>query len=485
MTAAGFAGLAPCVHCGFCLQSCPTFLVTGDESDSPRGRIVLMRALERGDLDASDPTLQLHLDRCLGCRACEPVCPSGVAYGGALEQARAMITARRPTSLIARLVLAVMADPLIRRPAMLLARLVRPLARWLAGGSRIGFSFGMLGSTVQGARYKVQGSAPAPFTLHPAPTEGEPVVVFEGCIMSGLFSHVNDATARTLAANGYDLKPAPQQGCCGALHAHAGEHEEALSLARANVRAFAGTGGAPIAVNSAGCGAMLKDYGRLLAADPAASEARAFSARVRDVTELLAARGPRAGARLEVNVAYDAPCHLLHAQRVADPPVAVLDAIPGLTRVPYAESDVCCGSAGIYSLLEPEMSRAVLARKTAALLASGADIVATGNPGCVMQIGAGLRAAGREMSVVHPVELLDRSYAAAGFYAELERAGDVGRRPAGPVRREPGGSTGRPGRGFALGCGGGGGRGPAGGCQRTGRGDVHPGIDHQRSRGAR
>ena len=234
--------------------------------------------------------------------------------------------------------------------------------------------------------------------------------------MDGLFSHVNDATRRTLEANGYSVEEAPAQGCCGALHAHAGAHDQAMSLARANVRAFAGTGDSAIAVNSAGCGAMLKEYGRMLANEPLAEPARAFSNRVRDVTELLAATGPRPGARLDVRVAYDAPCHLVHAQRVADPPLAVLDAIPGLERLQYPESELCCGSAGIYSLLEPELSRAVLARKTEALLASRADVVATGNPGCVMQIGAGLRAAGSRISVVHPVELLDQSYAAAGLY---------------------------------------------------------------------
>lgn len=417
MTANGFAGLDPCVHCGFCLQSCPTFLVTGDESDSPRGRIVLMRALARGDLDASDPTLRLHLDRCLGCRGCEPVCPSGVAYGGALEHARAVMASSRPASIVTRLVLAVMADPLLRIPAMFLARLARPFAAWFAGKSRIGFSFGMLAATKTRhngmAAWRQGGPSRNDAALPPS---RDAVAVFTGCIMSGLFSHVTDATRRTLSANGYDEVTVPAQGCCGALHAHAGAHDDAVALARTNVRAFAGAGDAAIAVNSAGCGAALKDYARLLAHDDLADEARAFAGRVRDVSELLSARGPRPGARLDVTVAYDAPCHLLHAQRVADPPLAVLDAIPGLRRVSYPESELCCGSAGIYSLLEPEMSRAVLARKTEALLASGADVVATGNPGCVMQIGAGLRAAGRFVPVVHPVELLDRSYAAAGLY---------------------------------------------------------------------
>jgi glycolate oxidase iron-sulfur subunit len=195
-------------------------------------------------------------------------------------------------------------------------------------------------------------------------------------------------------------------------------HAEAQDLARANVRAFAASPQATIAVNSAGCGATLKDYGHLLAGDPLEAGARALAARVRDVSELLAERGPRSGAPLKLKVAYDPPCHLLHAQRVSREPLALLDAIPGLTRIAHEEAEVCCGSAGIYSLLEPALSREVLERKTKAILAVDPQVVSTGNPGCAMQIGAGLRAAGSRISVVHPVELLDRSYQAAGFYEE-------------------------------------------------------------------
>jgi glycolate oxidase iron-sulfur subunit len=237
--------------------------------------------------------------------------------------------------------------------------------------------------------------------------------------MEGLFSHVNDATARTLGANGYEIVDVPEQGCCGALHAHAGMHAEAQDLARANVRAFAASPQSAIAVNSAGCGAALKDYGHLLVGDPLEAGARALAARVRDVSELLAERGPRSGAPLKLKVAYDPPCHLLHAQRVSREPLALLDAIPGLTRIAHAEAEVCCGSAGIYSLLEPALSREVLERKTNAILAVDPEVVTTGNPGCAMQIGAGLRAVGSRISVVHPVELLDRSYQAAGFYERI------------------------------------------------------------------
>ena len=424
----GFAGLASCVHCGFCLQSCPTFLVTGDEADGPRGRIVLMQQLARGDLLPDDRGLTLHLDRCLGCRACEPVCPSGVEYGPALEAARERIATRRPVSPLARLVLHVMAQPMVRQPVLRVARILRPLAARLAGRSRLGFGVGMLaasrrvGGRLGGRADGRLGGRAGEWMLESAAPPAHPPIrrtaIFAGCIQSDLFSHVNAAAARTLTANGMPMVPVASQGCCGALHAHAGLLDDARVLARANVRAFAAAPDALIAVTAAGCGAMLRGYGELLADDPLAPAAEDLATRVRDVTELLADTGPRRGAALHLRVAYDAPCHLVHAQRVTDPPRTVLAAIPALDVTPHEEADVCCGSAGIYSLLEPALSRAVLRRKVDALLAVAPDIVATGNPGCVMQIGAGLRAAGVRTPVVHPVELLDRSYALAGFYGD-------------------------------------------------------------------
>ena len=231
--------------------------------------------------------------------------------------------------------------------------------------------------------------------------------------MQGLFSHVHDATIRTLSVNGVAVGEVRNQGCCGALHAHAGLRPEAQALARINVAAF-GPGDAPVVVNSAGCGAQLKEYGALLDGDPAGA---AFAARVRDVTEILADRGPTPGAPLDRRVAYDPPCHLLHAQRISDPPLAVLRAIPVLQIVSTPDATQCCGSAGLFTLSQPEMSRTVLVRKLAELREAAPQVVATGNPGCVLQIGAGLRASGGPATpVVHPVELLDASYATAGFY---------------------------------------------------------------------
>jgi glycolate oxidase iron-sulfur subunit len=227
--------------------------------------------------------------------------------------------------------------------------------------------------------------------------------------MDGLFGHVHAATIVALNANDVAVREVAGQVCCGALAAHSEAHDLAQRLARENVRAFAKTDG-PIVVNSAGCGAMLKSYRDLLAGEPIEADARAVAARVKDVTELLAERGPRAGGALHLRVAYDAPCHLLYAQKIADAPRRVLAAIPGLEQVPLEGSDRCCGSAGLYSLLEPAMSQEVLALKLEAIRRAAPDVVATGNPGCVMQIGAGVLLAGLPVTVVHPVELLAWSY---------------------------------------------------------------------------
>ena len=403
----GFEGLDACVHCGFCLQACPTFLATGDEADSPRGRIELMRALERGDLTASDPALAYHLDRCLGCRGCEPVCPSGVQYGIGLEAARRRIAEARGVSRLARLALWALTSPRVSRVVYWFARGFRAtgIPRRLAGWGRFRFAMGMLAATQGGERRTTARKVLSP---------PSPALLFRGCVQQGLFSHVHDATVRALGVNGYQVGEVQGQVCCGALHAHAGLLEEARALARVNVAAF-GEGDEPIVVNSAGCGALMKEYGHLLGHE----QGERFGARVRDVTELLAGdgmRGPIGGAPLDMHVAYDPPCHLLHAQGVAVPPLRLFAAIPLLELVPVPDAAECCGSAGLFTLLEPEMSRAVLAAKIERLRETAPQVVATGNPGCQMQIGAGLAAAGVATRVRHPVELLDDAYRAAGRY---------------------------------------------------------------------
>ncbi len=415
----GFAALDPCVHCGFCLQACPTFLATGDEADSPRGRIELMRALEAGELAPDDPGLALHLDRCLGCRGCEPVCPSGVGYGRGLAAARAAIARRRGVPPLARAALAALTGAGPSHVVYAMARALRAtgIPRRLAGWGRARFAMGMLA-----ASSPEDGGGNSRSNLHrpPPPSTTSPVLLFRGCVMDGLFSHVHDATIRTLEVNGYTVREVPDQVCCGALHEHAGLEDDARRLARANIAAFAGGGGTgdePIVVNSAGCGAMLKEYGHLLGDGTGRGAGAAFAARVKDVTELLAARGPRPGAPVDATVAYDPPCHLLHAQRIAEPPQRVLAAIPVLRVISTPDAAQCCGSAGLFTLVEPGMSRAVLAPKLAALAEARPQVVATGNPGCLMQLGAGLAAARSPAFARHPVELLDESYRAAGYYA--------------------------------------------------------------------
>jgi len=412
----GFEGLDACVHCGFCLQACPTFLATGDESDSPRGRIELMRGLERGDIAATDPALIYHLDRCLGCRGCEPVCPSGVQYGHGLEAARSRIAESRPVPAVARLALWALTTPGICSVVYWFARVLRAtgVPRLLAGWGRFRFAMGMLAATkaVEGGRRRAKAGNDVPALHRPRPPS--PALLFRGCVMQGLFSHVHDATIRTLGVNGYQVTEASGQVCCGALHAHAGLIDEARALARVNVDAF-GDGDEPIVVNSAGCGALMKEYGRLLDDVRAAR----FGARVRDVTELLAGsamKGPVAGEPLDLHVAYDPPCHLLHAQGIAVQPLRLFAAIPLLELVPIPGAAECCGSAGLFTLLEPEMSRAVLKTKIDRLREAAPQVVATGNPGCLMQIGAGLAAAGSAARARHPVELLDDAYRAAGRY---------------------------------------------------------------------
>lgn len=403
------AGIMACVHCGFCLQACPTYLALGDENDSPRGRIFLMRALTEGDLALDDPSVHTHIDRCLGCRACETACPSGVPYGALLEATRATLAQVEKPPLRARLILALFARRGLMRVAVGAARALRAtgiprLFARLPGD--LGFAFAMLASSaspLSRARYRPRGTG----------ARGS-VSLLRGCVMEGLFTAANRATERTLVANDYTMVSAPNQHCCGALHAHAGDLDGARALARKNIAAFEAAAAELVVTNAAGCGALLKEYGHLLADDDAwSARATAFSARVRDVSELLAAAGPRVGAPLSYRVTYDAPCHLQHAQRVQAEPLAVLDAIPGLERVALVDSDQCCGSAGIYNLLEPALSAAVLVPKIAHIGVTGATLVVTGNPGCLMQIGAGLRRAGVPARTVHPVELLDASYAAA------------------------------------------------------------------------
>lgn len=424
---APLAGADLCVHCGFCLQACPTYLTLDDENDSPRGRIVLMKAIAEGLLAPTDAAVGQHLDQCLGCRACETACPSGVPYGQLLEETRARTADSRPVALSTRLVLAAFSRPWALRLFMAGGRVTRALgiSRLLARmPGRIGLAMATLEATRRDA--PVVQSAPAgsrsaadvlDAAIAGAAAATTPprarVAVLTGCVMEGLLAPVNRATERVLAHNGYQLCGASGQRCCGALHSHAGSRDAARDLARANIAAFETSGVEFVAVNSAGCGAAMKEYGHLLGDDAAwRDHATAFAARVRDVSELLALAGPAPARIAPLAAAVDHPCHLLHGQRLSDPPARVLGAISGLNATELGDASQCCGSAGLYSMAQPALSQHILAPKLAGIQASGATVVLTGNPGCMMHIGAGLVRAGSAVKVRHPVELLDAAYAA-------------------------------------------------------------------------
>ena len=404
-----------CIHCGICLESCPTYLLTGLETESPRGRIHLMQQLSSGRLAATD-TLRSHLDRCLACRACEAACPSGVGYGAQIENARAALEEQHavPRSTLAaflrRLALDTLADPArLEGVAGLLALYERSgLRHWLRASAlrdRLPRSLRRLeGLYPPFARPRYQPPAPPP-----APTAR--VALLLGCVMRVAYGDVHTATARVLTRLGVAVVDAPAQVCCGALHAHAGERADAIGLAKQNIAAFESAGLDAIVVDAAGCGAHLKAYGHLLHDDPAwAARAEALSSKVRDVTEYLASLPTSAplGA-LRIRATYQEPCHLAHAQRITAAPRALLRRVAGLELIEMAESDVCCGSAGSYNLQQPAMADALLARKLDAIERTGASVVVSANPGCMLQIQSGLADRGRPLEVLHVVEVLDRA----------------------------------------------------------------------------
>jgi glycolate oxidase iron-sulfur subunit len=314
----------------------------------------------------------------------------------------------RSLPLVARLILWTFAHPSLLRLAMFTGRALRAtrvpaLLSRLRG--RTGFAMAMLAATER----------PTPLPRYAIADVDERsrgrVALLLGCVMEGLLTEANRATERTLMVNGYEMVRAPGQRCCGALHAHAGHLHRARAMARINIRAFEATGADYICANAAGCGAMMKEYAHLLADEPGwAERAARFSARVRDVSELLVGAGPVRGGPVSARVTYDAPCHLLHAQRIGDAPLTMLRSIPELQLISLEGMEHCCGAAGIYNLVEPDTSNAVLAPKLRNIASTRAELVATGNPGCMMQIGAGLRRAGIHARVVHPVELLDEAY---------------------------------------------------------------------------
>ena len=410
--------VSDCVHCGFCLPTCPTWNLWREEMDSPRGRIYLMEGLADGSIRLNRTVVE-HFDRCLGCMACVTSCPSGVQYDKLIEQTRATIERGYlrygSERAFRRLVFAVLPHPRRMRAALALALLGRILP-----------APGPLRTLVELApRRRLSRERPPAVTL----AERERVArvgLLTGCVQSVLFGDVNAATARVLAAEGYEVVAPRGLPCCGALALHAGRHDDGLARARKLIDAFEPAGADLVVSNAAGCGSNLKDYGHLLAGDPAYAErAAAFSARARDVSELLAERPSRAERRpLGVRVAFQDSCHLAHAQRIREAPRAMLRAIPGLDLTEPAEQELCCGSAGIYNLVQPEAARELGDRKARNVLATEPDVYASANPGCLVQLSSALHRAGRPLPSLHPVELLDaslRGVAAERLLAEARR----------------------------------------------------------------
>jgi glycolate oxidase iron-sulfur subunit len=407
--------IADCVHCGFCLPTCPTYALWSEEMDSPRGRIVLMK---EGYEEVSAP-LVTHLDRCLGCMACVTACPSGVQYDKLIEDARPQLERNfeRPADERAhrRLIFELFTHPGRLRalaPAAAAARRLglprlarRPRVRRLA--PRLA---AMTSMTPDAPLRRSLGRLPSRFEAR-----GEKrgtVALLQGCVQRVFFAHVNEATARALAAEGFEVHVPRLPRCCGALALHAGEDPQARGLARATIEELESYD--TVIVNAAGCGSAMKDYGHVLRDEPGwAERAAAFAERVRDVSEFLAEAEPRAERRpIELSrVAYHDACHLAHAQGVRAQPRELLRGIPGLEVVEPPEWELCCGSAGIYNLVQPEAAAELGERKARNLLDAGAEAVVAGNPGCALQITAHTERLGRALPVFHPMELLARSIA--------------------------------------------------------------------------
>jgi glycolate oxidase iron-sulfur subunit len=414
------AGIDTCVHCGFCLPTCPTYLLWGEEMDSPRGRIYLMKAGVEGRAELT-PSLVTHMDNCLGCLACVTACPSGVQYGPLIERTRARIEQRYPRAagdrLFRGLLMTLVPYPARMRwalmPLAIVGGAVRGLVRLLPRGRRSSLWRRLVAMLELAPPVSLAGlrSRVAPVTGATGP-ERRRVALLTGCVQRLSFAHVNQATVRVLAAEGCRVEAPEAQGCCGALPLHAGHIEQARELARRNIEVFERLDVDAIAVNAAGCGSAMKEYGELFEHDPAwAARARALAAKVRDVSQILAELGPPRAQRrpIAARVAYHDACHLAHGQGVRSEPRAMLQAIPGLEVVTPAEAEICCGSAGIYNLVTPGPAADLGQRKVGHLAAASPDMIATANPGCTLQIAAAARRVGHDWPVFHPIELVDAS----------------------------------------------------------------------------
>jgi glycolate oxidase iron-sulfur subunit len=411
-----------CVHCGLCLNACPTYRELGVEMDSPRGRVYQMVQVAAGRLPVSD-TYQEHIELCLACRACETACPSGVEYGKLVEAARAHLELVKPRPWTERIARSFVYGRLLASPALLkvagnVAALYQGTGlRRLVRATRLLKPFGRLEQLE-----RLMPAVERPFFFRHLgrtfPAQGERrcrVAFLAGCLANVAFSRLNEATVRVLQRNGSEVALPPGQGCCGALHVHAGLREPARKLARRNIDAFLDGGYDAIITNAAGCGSTLKEYGELLEHDPRyAARARQFASQVKDVNEFLAGIGlNRELGTVNITATYQDSCHLAHGQRVRLPPRQLLEAVPGLKFKELPLSDLCCGSAGVYNVQHPEMSMALLEKKMQMAATTGADTIVTANPGCMLQLRAGAELFGRNQRVMHVVEVLDEAYRSA------------------------------------------------------------------------
>jgi glycolate oxidase iron-sulfur subunit len=406
-----------CVHCGFCLSACPTYLETGNELDSPRGRIYLMKSAQEGEIPMGGSLVE-HLDKCLGCLACEPACPSGVRYGALIEAGRSQIERRYDRGAGERIYRS-MIFSMFPYPGRL--RLMLPFFYLY---QKLGIR-GLLRSTglLSGKLGRMEEMLPdvksptvpgaLPAVLAPKGKRRFRVAMLTGCVQSVFFTGTNEATARVLAENGCEVVIPESQGCCGALSVHSGRLDEGRDFARTTIKTFEDLEVDAIIVNSAGCGSTMKEYGDILKDDPSFSaRAQALGEKTKDVMEFLSDIGLNTDdlRELKLKVTYQDACHLGHAQRVKAQPRNIMELIPGLEFTEMPESDVCCGSAGIYNLVEPEMSQNLLERKINNLKTRNVDYLVAGNPGCLLQIQKGINKHSLGIKTAHPIELLDWSY---------------------------------------------------------------------------
>ncbi|MEM7008725.1 MAG: heterodisulfide reductase-related iron-sulfur binding cluster [Thermodesulfobacteriota bacterium] len=414
--------ISDCVHCGFCLAACPTYLETGNELDSPRGRIHLMNAAANGEIPL-EGSLVKHLDMCLGCLACEPACPSGVRYGSLIEAGRSQIERRYERSFFDNFYRGMIFTLFPYKQRL---KLMLPLfyiyqktgLKSLVQSSGIMNRISPKLANMEAMLPQVKSPSFPKELPEIIPAKSEKryrVAILTGCVQSVFFSKTNEATVRVLSENGCEVVVPQMQSCCGALSVHSGRLDEGREFAKNTIRTFEELDVDAIVINSAGCGSTMKDYGEILKDDPKFSErAQALSEKTKDVMEFLYDIGVTGELKnLNVKVTYQDACHIGHAQRIKQQPRDVIKQIPGLEFIEMPESDLCCGSAGIYNLVQPEMSQNLLDRKMDNVSQNDVDYLVAGNPGCLLQIQKGIKSHGLNIKTAHPIELLDWSYKGA------------------------------------------------------------------------